>query len=63
MFLRNLRLGAIMGAIAKHALGITGEMNKAAPKVATKKSKNTGRMLWDSARNGTYIRAKHGELR
>lgn len=28
-----------------------------------KQKKNQGRLLWDSTKNGTYIKAKHGELK
>lgn len=29
----------------------------------SKKKKPQGKMLWDSSKNGTYIKKKHGELK
>lgn len=28
-----------------------------------KQKKTQGRLLWDSSKNGTYVKAKHGELK
>lgn len=32
-------------------------------KATIKAKNNTGRVLWNSSKQGTYIRSKHGELK